>query len=176
MNALAGKGLDVLSFAELDPPLLDLVLGPGQVLYVPAGYPHTTDTLVAAELAHSGPSLHLTIGVDCLIWGLTFAHLRGMALRRAGLDDKLQLTKLDPAVFWHLHSSLPLGFLSTEGEAHVEVVLFPHAVYGELMVVAVSLQGSPRRPRSWRSSNSYSFACAKQSPGAGPPSPRLSSR
>ena len=61
----AGKGVDVLSLEELSEPLLDLVLGPGQVLYVPAGYPHTTDTLFSegSEAALcSQASLHLTIG------------------------------------------------------------------------------------------------------------------
>jgi len=135
-----GKGLDVLSFVELAPPLLDLVLGPGQVLYVPAGFPHTTDTLVPAEFASSGPSLHLTVGVDCLIWGLTFAHLRGMALRRAGLDDKLQLTKLEPPVFWRLHNSLPLGFLSSEGVSEEE-----RAKEIEQQLITRMCEAEPRR-------------------------------
>lgn len=37
-----GKGLDVLSLVELQAPLIDTVLEPGQVLYIPAGFPHTT--------------------------------------------------------------------------------------------------------------------------------------
>lgn len=37
-----GKGTDVLELEELEQPLIDTVLSPGQVLYVPAGFPHTT--------------------------------------------------------------------------------------------------------------------------------------
>ena len=44
-----GKALDALSFEELGPPLIDTVLTPGQVLYVPAGVPHTTDTVRSLE-------------------------------------------------------------------------------------------------------------------------------
>ena len=44
-----GKGTDVLAFDEFDDePVLDVTLRPGDVLYVPAGWPHTTDTLDCA--------------------------------------------------------------------------------------------------------------------------------
>ncbi|CAN0474829.1 unnamed protein product, partial [Discosporangium mesarthrocarpum] len=66
-----GKGNDVLSLEELQsygPPLLDVVVAPGQMLYVPTGFPHTTDTVTRIELEESGeaasPSVHLTMGVD----------------------------------------------------------------------------------------------------------------
>ena len=40
-----GKTGDVLLFEEMDDePLLDIVLRPGDILYVPTGFPHTTDT------------------------------------------------------------------------------------------------------------------------------------
>lgn len=42
-----GKGTDSLEFSELEPPLIDTVLGPGQILYVPAGFPHTTGEMIA---------------------------------------------------------------------------------------------------------------------------------
>ena len=63
--------MDVLELSEMSEPLLDLVLGPGHVLYVPAGYPHTTDTIFAeSSLAAQceDASLHLTIG-----WAARFA-------------------------------------------------------------------------------------------------------
>jgi hypothetical protein len=41
------------------PPLIDTVLLPGQMLYIPAGFPHTTDTL---EEPSAEASIHLTIG------------------------------------------------------------------------------------------------------------------
>jgi ribosomal protein L16 Arg81 hydroxylase len=45
-----GKMKDVLSLSELDQnPIIDVTLSPGQVLYVPAGYPHTTGKLTLIE-------------------------------------------------------------------------------------------------------------------------------
>ena len=40
-----GKAHDALPLSELAPPLIDAVLAPGQLLYIPAGWPHTTDTV-----------------------------------------------------------------------------------------------------------------------------------
>lgn len=40
-----GKGTDMLLLSELGEPLLDTVVSAGQMLYVPAGYPHTTGTV-----------------------------------------------------------------------------------------------------------------------------------
>lgn len=37
-----GKGNDMFNFNELSEPLVDTVLSPGQMLYIPAGFPHTT--------------------------------------------------------------------------------------------------------------------------------------
>jgi ribosomal protein L16 Arg81 hydroxylase len=38
----SGKSKDSLELSELSEPLLDVVMQPGQILYVPAGFPHTT--------------------------------------------------------------------------------------------------------------------------------------
>ena len=104
-----GKGADELSTFELDAPLIDVVLRPGQLLYVPAGFPHTTDTeFVTSDEGNSGDgeereaSLHMTLGVDSLIWGLTYAGLRAVALKRAAQPDKLLLTKLPPNLYWQM--------------------------------------------------------------------------
>jgi hypothetical protein len=97
-----GKGTDILDFAELTAPLIDVVLYPGHVLYVPAGFPHTTDTVSGSTGDSAVPSLHMTLGVDTHIWGLNYAALRTYALRMAGLSDKLLLTKLEPSVYWEL--------------------------------------------------------------------------
>ncbi|KAH8069900.1 histone demethylase [Aureococcus anophagefferens] len=65
-----GKGDDVLELGELEEtPAADVVLTPGDCLYVPAGWPHTTDTLECA--VDDEPSVHLTLGVDTHIWGST---------------------------------------------------------------------------------------------------------
>jgi hypothetical protein len=50
-------------------------------------------------------SVHLTIGIDTHIWGLSYASLRAYALSYAGLDDKLLPTKLDPKAYWDLQVS-----------------------------------------------------------------------
>ena len=68
-----GKGPDALSLEELGAPLIETNLGPGQLIYIPAGFPHTTDTL---EQVSTDPSVHLTVGLDTHIWGLDYATLR----------------------------------------------------------------------------------------------------
>ena len=123
-----GKGLDVLSLHELEAPLFDTVLEAGNILYIPAGYPHTTgirttiaivsivfqlylllllytDT-VHSEVVDGKPSVHLTVGVDMLIWGLTYAGLRSLVLRRAKLKDSIKfINKLPSHLFWGLQVS-----------------------------------------------------------------------
>ena len=67
-----GKGGDVLEERGLR-VLYDGVLAPGDVLYVPAGFPHTTAT-------PRGPSFHLTFGVACTNgFGLGLGALRRLA-------------------------------------------------------------------------------------------------
>jgi hypothetical protein len=84
-----GKSKDILELAELTAPLIDVVLHPGQILYVPAGFPHTTDTMCLGneeEVAGNEPepSLHLTVGIDTHIWGLNYASLREKSFKRSG--------------------------------------------------------------------------------------------
>ena len=57
-----GKGTDHMEFVEAD-LLIDTIMEPGQVLYIPAGFPHTTDTLLqpVADAVASEPSVHLTV-------------------------------------------------------------------------------------------------------------------
>ena len=47
--------------------------GASQVLYIPAGFPHETDTIETGEADTSdldaATSVHLTIGVDTHLWG-----------------------------------------------------------------------------------------------------------
>merc|ERR1711871_13191 len=95
---------------ELEEPLLDVVLSPGNVLYIPAGYPHTTDTTSGIS-DHGEPSVHLTVGIDTHIWGLNYASLRESILKKAAIKDKILLSKIEPRLYWDIQSSLPLGFL-----------------------------------------------------------------
>jgi len=109
-----GKDQDSLRLGELGPPLVDTVLGPGQVLYMPAGFPHTTDTVVGMA-EERDPSVHLTLGVDTHIWGLTHAALRDYFLYRlqpgptATLPPPPPSTQTLPEAFVRFHAQLPLG-------------------------------------------------------------------
>jgi hypothetical protein len=75
-----GKGPDALTLEELGPPLIEADLTEGQLLYIPAGFPHTTDT--SSDACKDRASIHLTIGADTHIWGLTYSSLRHAALAR----------------------------------------------------------------------------------------------
>ena len=116
-----GKIKDTLELTELEPPLIDTVLRPGHVLYVPAGFPHATDTKwtecegISDDVRLQEPSVHLTLGVDTHVWGLTYASLRDFAYRRSGIDG-IVLTKLKDDLYWRFQSPLPIGFLSKEGQ------------------------------------------------------------
>lgn len=128
-----GKGKDELSLSELAAePLIDTVLNPGQVLYIPAGFPHTTDT-VEGITNTVDPSVHLTVGLDSHVWGLSFAGLRSYSLRRQGLEHELPLAKLDASHYWELQDSLPLGFLSEE-------IVKEHKGYGTGMRQALTAE------------------------------------
>ena len=107
-----GKGTDVLSFDEFDDePVLDVTLRPGDVLYVPAGWPHTTDTL---DCATDDPSIHLTLGVDTHVWGLDAVTV----VDAAGADHQYRgFTNDAPAdIYWNrLRKTLPcLGWRSDD--------------------------------------------------------------
>ena len=115
-----GKGKDLMSGRPED-LLIDTVMKPGDVLYIPAGFPHETDTVGEAETpttaaAASQPSVHLTVGIDTHLWGLSYAKLREVALSRSrqavGLPGGLPLTNLPTEAWSKLHEPLPVGFLA----------------------------------------------------------------
>ena len=115
-----GKGTDQLT-PRAEDLLIDTVTEPGQVLYIPAGFPHETDTIgdAAAPTDHAvaaEASVHLTVGVDTHLWGLSYAKLREVSLNRARqpttLPGGLPLTALPPAAWHTLHAPLPVGFLA----------------------------------------------------------------
>ena len=116
-----GKGPDKLSLEELEEPLIDAEVRPGQLLYIPAGFPHTTHTQEGSREA----SVHLTVGLDTHIWGLDYAFVRELALRRQKQKTLFHLggtdrdaTALEKSVFLSLLQPLPLGFLGSALLSH----------------------------------------------------------
>ena len=73
-----GKGDDNLPLFALEDLgsklLLNVVLKPGDVLFVPAGFPHTTDTVTDNENPET--SIHLTFNLDTHVWDLDYLSLR----------------------------------------------------------------------------------------------------
>jgi len=133
-----GKGDDNLPLYRLleekdNLLLMDVTLEEGDVLFIPAAFPHTTDTVVNNQ--HSDDtSIHLTFGLDTHVWDLDYLSLRRYALRKAGIDDKaLGKTKdgenrfigasnlLPKPLRMDLFSSLPLGFLDEDDIGEKEI-------------------------------------------------------
>ena len=114
-----GKQGDSMDFAnELGTPIIDAVLRPGDFLYVPTGFPHTTDTCTVvdaqdgdddAAVTFNDTSVHLTMGLDTHVWGLTLAHLRWSVLQRCGKSFQIKID--DDDVYWTALESMPMGFL-----------------------------------------------------------------
>lgn len=84
-----GKDGDELSLEALGDPLLEVTLRPGDALYVPLGFPHATSTRLESSSSREQPgddspgvsdsavpneeaSVHITVNVDSLIWGLSY--------------------------------------------------------------------------------------------------------
>jgi len=118
--------------------LVDTTLHPGDVLFIPAGFPHTTDTVHDDEDTEKvDTSLHLTFNFDTHVWDLDYLSARRFALRRAGVKDTAlgqereednryvgQANVLPPVVRNDLFEALPLGLLddSEQAESMVDTV------------------------------------------------------
>jgi hypothetical protein len=88
-----GKGDDSLPLYILESDLgcqllLETTLNPGDVMFVPAAFPHTTSTVTEDDSTHADKtSIHLTLGIDHHIWELDYLCCRRLALRRANVKD-----------------------------------------------------------------------------------------
>ena len=102
---MRGKGGDILKEEECGELLFEGVVREGDVLYIPCGFPHVTSTSESKK-----ESVHMTLGVDATVFGLTWAHLRFCVLSRLNLDTKIDNVSDDH--FWMLQRALPIGFLS----------------------------------------------------------------
>jgi len=83
----------------------------------------TANSFCSSSLAASlfPVSIHLTLGVDTVVWGLTFAHLRWGILSYCGLDYKLDMARVGDEVYWKTMEALPFGFLGRDDEEIAEV-------------------------------------------------------
>ena len=110
--------------------LLETTLQAGDVLFIPAAFPHTTSTVIDSESvpAAADTSIHLTMNFDHHIWELDYLNARRLALRRACLEDKALgqaadglnpytgkcNTIADETLRRDLFSALPLGLLEED--------------------------------------------------------------
>ena len=121
-----GKGSDSVPLYRLKEEgtlVISTVLEPGDVLFIPAGFPHTTSTVVDDE-SDDETSVHLTFGIDHHIWDLDYAAARRLALQRKGVKDVLTPYPPGPNALADsdlrskLLKELPLGFV--EGRDDIE--------------------------------------------------------
>ena len=110
-------------------------------MYVPIGFPHTTDTLMATRHETIPPtittttsptdektsthnsttpqhvvfdetSIHLTMGHDTHVKALAYAHLRWSLYQRVCKDFQMEIPT--DKLFWEAMDTMPIGFLSRE--------------------------------------------------------------
>jgi len=141
-----GKGEDSMPLYSLEDAafgcvkLLDVILEEGDVLFMPAGFPHSTDTMfdvdTVGESSDADASIHLTFNFDTHVWDLDYLSVRRLALRRAGVADSAlgqegeddnryigNANLVQAEVRDDLFENLPLGFLDEGREDLVEEVV-----------------------------------------------------
>jgi len=101
-----GKGEDRLSPDDLGEPLIDVVLRPGQLIYLPKGFPHATDTMDSCS--YDEPSVALTVQTFDIV---RYKELREELLEHLHEDAHLDELALHKEVYWGLYSPVPAGFL-----------------------------------------------------------------
>ena len=129
-----GKGTDslplhVLETMDGDNLLLEIDLNPGDVLFIPAGFPHTTGTVHEEEgdATEDKTSVHLTFNIDTHVWELDYLNARRLALRRANIADAAlgqsrdednvyagRVNQLPTEIHREILAEFPLGFLSED--------------------------------------------------------------
>jgi hypothetical protein len=143
-----GKGDDNLPLYTLEENgtlLIDTTLEEGDVLFVPAGFPHTTATAFDAT-EDDDTSLHMTFNIDTHVWDLDYLSARRLALRRACVQDTAlgqsqeednryigKVNELSRELHQDMFTEFPLGFLDEEPAEKGASV---EAVTGELMRIA----------------------------------------
>eukprot|EP00554_Chaetoceros_debilis_P007145 CAMPEP_0194075816 /NCGR_PEP_ID=MMETSP0149-20130528/2743_1 /TAXON_ID=122233 /ORGANISM="Chaetoceros debilis, Strain MM31A-1" /LENGTH=663 /DNA_ID=CAMNT_0038756401 /DNA_START=84 /DNA_END=2072 /DNA_ORIENTATION=- len=110
-----GKGDDNLPMYSLEEgqygckKLLDVTLEEGDVLFIPAAFPHTTDTIFDdVEDIPENTSIHTTFNFDTYVWDLSYLSARRLALMRAGVADScLGQDKVEDSQYVGKVNSLP---------------------------------------------------------------------
>lgn len=101
--------------------LMDVVTREGDILYIPAGFPHTTDTVEESSDVDYDTSIHLTFNIDTHVWDLDYLAARSAALQRNKVKDALspqsenrytgKVNQLPQNIRSQLMDALPLEFL-----------------------------------------------------------------
>lgn len=127
--------LPLYTLLQTNQVIIDTTLYPGDVLFCPAGFPHTTSTIINDDIEHKmidgedETSIHLTLGIDHHIWELDYLSARRLALRRACIhdtalgqtvdDDKRyvgKVNKLPVSIRNDILAELPLGLLRDDDD------------------------------------------------------------
>ena len=116
---------DSINSADL---LIETVLKTGDILFIPAAFPHTTSTAHASDLPDA-TSVHLTFNIDTHVWQQDYLSTRRLALKRACVPDSVlgqvkdsdnryegRANELPVEVRKELFDALPMGFLDNDNE------------------------------------------------------------
>jgi Cupin superfamily protein len=135
-----GKGEDSLpihTVSETAELLVETTLHPGDVLFIPAGFPHTTSTVTTPEGDNKNEvtSIHLTFGIDHHIWELDYLSVIRLAYQRAHVtksaldfsDDNINMyTRSVNLLPWRtitdIMAELPLGLLDDDASRIIDAV------------------------------------------------------
>jgi len=102
-----GKHYDDITPDELEAPIMDVDLLPGQALCIPFGFPHVANTLAFDE-----PSLHVTLSMYPTP---TYASMRRELLVQLGTPEVLNDEDMSDEAYWRLTSFVPVGCLAPSG-------------------------------------------------------------
>ena len=108
--------------------LIDTTLNPGDVMFCPAGFPHTTSTVAdddaGDERENDKASVHLTLGLDHHIWELDYLQTQRLALQRSNVVDGAlgsmekpfvgKVNELPWPLLQQVMAELPLGLLDDD--------------------------------------------------------------
>lgn len=107
-HQIRGKAGDIIQEEELDKPLLDVMLHPGDILYLPRGIIHATST----PEAPNSHSIHFTLGVETDLFSHTYYHMLSCTAGLLKSNHMLSTVQEVLETDLELRKSLPFGFLA----------------------------------------------------------------